>query len=296
MTTFPPLVSRADYDAIKKVNFSSLKWMARSARHYKHFLETPSKDTDPKKLGRAVHLAVFEPERFAASVTKWDAQTDTGTAKPRRGKDWDAFVGSHVGKEILTAGDFAKCEAIQAAVRNHGPAQKYLAGRSEVTLQWRDDDRAIDCKCRIDLEAADVGAIVELKTTFDASPMAFGRQTYSLNYHTQAAWQLDGYRNDALGEGGFKHIIIAVESLAPYVVQVYRLPTAALDLGEETFNHWLDQLAECRAREAELPPERKMDAWPGYTTDGAETDLDLPRYALPFVDDDLTALGLEIES
>lgn len=294
--TIPPLITRADYDAIQGVNFSSLKWMARSARHYKHFLENPSKDTDPKKLGRAVHMAVFEPERFAASVTKWDAQTDTGTAKPRRGKDWDAFVAAHADKEILTAGDFAKCEAIQKAVRSHKPAQKYLVGRSEVTVRWTDEQRAINCKCRLDLEAADVETIVELKTTFDASPIAFGRQTYSLNYHTQAAWQLDGFRRAPLGVDGFKHIIIAVESSEPYVVQVYRLPTAALELGEETFNHWLDQLVECRLREAQLPEDRKLEAWPGYTTDGAETDLDLPRYALPFVDGDLTALGLEIES
>jgi hypothetical protein len=46
--------------------------MKLSPAHYKHALVTPTADTDAKKVGRVVHLAAFEPERFRNAVAVWD--------------------------------------------------------------------------------------------------------------------------------------------------------------------------------------------------------------------------------
>jgi hypothetical protein len=53
-------------------------------------LLTPAEDTDPKKLGRAVHIAAFEPERFGT-------RSRSGTAARARGKDWEASASENEG-------------------------------------------------------------------------------------------------------------------------------------------------------------------------------------------------------
>lgn len=290
LNTHSAEVPRADYDAIKRVNFSTLKLLGRSPAHYDHNLNNPSDDTDQRALGRAVHMAVFEPERFRAKVVPWDAQTTGGNSKPRRGKEWDAFLLLNAGKEILTADAFARCEAIQKAVRANPAAQVYLLdpdGRPEETLLWTatatTDAGAVEIECKVRLDWITPTATVELKTTKDGSPGGFGRQAFSLGYHTQAAWQIDARR--AARSEDRPHVIVAVESAAPHVVQVYKVPPPAVDLGRETYQDWLDALARCRA----------AGDWPGYTLDGGERELELPRYALPFEDEDISGLGLDME-
>ena len=266
---------RDDYDAIERVNFSTLKLMAKSPAHYRHGLITPPEDTDPKKLGRAVHLAALEPERFRTAIAVWEGGT-------RRGKDWDKFREQHPGCELLTENEYAKCIAIQNAVRNDARAMRYLSiGRGEVTLLWTLDGGAgvnayrIHCKGRIDFDAQD--AIVDLKTTRDGSQDGFGRQSYGLNYHTQACWYTDGY---AHATGLRKpYVIVSVENEEPHVVTVYRVPDRYLAMGQEQYWQWLSTLAFCR----------ENSRWPGY----AETELDLefPPWATG-EDEDLVGEGL----
>ncbi len=47
-----------DYRAIPAVNWSSLKHMAASAKHYRHALTNDRPDTPAMEMGRAAHCAV----------------------------------------------------------------------------------------------------------------------------------------------------------------------------------------------------------------------------------------------
>jgi hypothetical protein len=174
-------------------------------RALRHILLNPPEDTDPKRLGRATHIAAFEPERFRNSIAMWDG--------PRRaGKDWEAFKQRNEGKELLTEDQHGKCMAIQKSVREDPVAKQYMQnGRGEVNLAWTtttiESGAEFQCKGRIDFDAQD--AIVDLKTTRDASPDAFARQVFGLRYHTQGAWYSDAY---ALLTGKRKpYVIVAVE-------------------------------------------------------------------------------------
>lgn len=268
-----PALPRDRYDAIERCNFSTLKWMAKSPAHYRHILLNPPEDTDPKRLGRTVHVASFEPERFRNSIAVWDG--------PRRaGKDWEAFKQRNEGKELLTEDQHAKCQAIQRAVREDPVAKQYMQnGRGEVTLAWTatttESGTEIACKGRFDFDAQD--AIVDLKTTKDASGDAFARQVFGLHYHTQGAWYVDAY--EILTGKRKPYVIVAVENVEPFVVQVYRVPDLALDLGREEYGRWLDQLAFCRAN----------SVWPAYSA-GMELELPIPRWLLP--DEDISGEGL----
>lgn len=273
-----PNLHRREYERIERVNFSTLKWMARSPAHYRSVLTTPAKDTDAKKLGRVAHLAAFEPERFNSAIAVWDGGT-------RRGKDWDKFCSQHEGKELLTLNEYDKCRAIQRAVRANVDAMGYVTGgHGEVAVLWTQvigdgaNRYSFDCKGRLDFDGAQ--AITDLKTTKDASPSGFARQVVGLGYDAQAAWYSDGYEI-ATGERK-PYVIVAVENYEPYVVQVYRLPESVLAVGRAKYRAWLERLAWCR----------ENSQWPGYSDVGA-LDLALPAWAMPA--GDVGALDLEFD-
>lgn len=275
-------LSRAEYDALAdRVNWSSLKHMARSPAHYRQSKATPYEDTDAKLRGRIAHLAVLEPHRLSVETAVWDGGA-------RRGKDWEAFKSANLGKELVTASMFAECLAMSDAVRSDATARAYLgAGLAEVSMLWAHEVRSMggltgyrfECKGRMDF-VSEAGAIVDLKTARDASPSGFGREAARLLYHGQAAFYVDGYKSATGRELPFK--IIAVEAEPPYVVQVYALTDEQLGLGRELYRSLLDRLNLCRV-------ERR---WGGYV-DG-ETPLALPGWMAPRDEDDVAELDLVI--
>ena len=124
-----------------------------------------------RKAGRCTHIATLEPERWATQVAIWDGER-------RAGNVWKAFEKKHAGLEILNVEEAKASQDIADAVRADETAKKYVsAGKAEVTVLWRDAETGIDCKCRPDF-IADCGALVDLKTTRDASPEGFGKEVW----------------------------------------------------------------------------------------------------------------------
>lgn len=274
-------LSRKEYEDLLAVNWSSLRHMAKSAAHYREALVTPRVVTPALKRGIATHTAVYEPERLALDVARWDGDR-------RAGKAWQEFEAAHADKIILTADEYAQVLAMSTAVQRHHVAQRYVAkGRAEQAVTWTHTRAPIGglpgfrlaCKGRIDF-IADCGAISDLKTTRDASPEAFGRAVVTYGYHAQAAFYVDGV-HAATGRL-LPFVFVAVEPEPPYAVIVYRVSEEILDMGREHYSALLERLALCR----------ETNEWPGYA-DEEEQQLTLPPWALPRHDgDDLSDLGL----
>jgi hypothetical protein len=273
-------LSRAEYDKLSdRVNFSTLKLMGKSPAHYRDRIQNPpGPDSDAMRLGRATHLAVLEPQRFRDEVVQW-------TGGRRAGAEWTAFAAAHRHQEILTAPEWERCLAVQASVRASDSASRYLLqGQAEQTILWSHRREAIvdfpevhfACKGRLDWIGLD--AIVDLKTSRDASPEAFSRSCWQFAYHAQAAFYADGL-STATGKR-LPVVVIAVETTAPFVVQAYRVPDEVLEVGRETYRDWLDRLDLCR----------RENRWPGYAD--AEMSLSLPRWAVPQDDESIDEVGL----
>jgi hypothetical protein len=273
-------LSRAEYDKLSdRVNFSTLKLMGKSPAHYRDRIQNPpGPDSDAMRLGRAIHLAVLEPQRFRDEVVRW-------TGGRRAGGEWTAFAAAHAAQEILTQPEWERCLAVQAAVRASDSASRYLLqGQAEQTVLWRHQRPALrefpelgfDCRGRLDWIGLD--AIVDLKTTRDASPEAFGRSCWQFAYHAQSAFYADGY--EAATGQQLPFVVVAVETTAPYVVQCYRVPDHVLEIGRETYRAWLDRLDLCR----------RENRWPGYAME--ELELALPRWAVPQDDESIDEVGL----
>ena len=83
-----------EYRSIKAVNFSTLKLIRKSPKHYKWNIDHGSEDTTGRSLGRATHCLVLTPELFNEEFSIYDG-------KVRKGKLWDKFEAENQNKTIL---------------------------------------------------------------------------------------------------------------------------------------------------------------------------------------------------
>lgn len=257
-------MSRAQYDGLAGHNFSALKHLDRSPAAYKTALALGSEDKAAFVFGRVAHLAVFEPDSLPSSVAVWDGGV-------RRGKEWDAFVSAHSGKEILKSDEFTELSALALAVRQKPSVRRHLLakGHAEPTFSW--EEEGLPLKGRADW-VSELG-IVELKTTRDASPAGFGRECAQRNYHVQAAMYSDAY--EAAHGRRLPYFIVAAEKSAAHDVVVYRVSEELLNAGRERYRAWLGLLKSCVA----------SGAWPGADTGLDEMPLVLPAWSVPIFED-----------
>lgn len=257
-------VSWDDYCAIKAVSITRLKNMARSPKHYRHYLLNP-KESRPLSLGRAAHCAVLEPERFATDFASWTRKTASGASAPRKGKHWDAFVVESAGKDIVTEQDYGLAMAMQSAILSNPDAVRYLrTGHPEVVMQWQ--EFGMPCKGRADwVTQWDGGdAIVGLKTTRDCRPREFGRDAARYGYHLQWAFYADGYKKIT---GRMPKVVeIVIENNPPHDVVVYVIPDDVLLQGYSEYTDLLQKLSDCE----------DSGNWPGVAQ--GEQVLTLPQW------------------
>ncbi len=254
-------MKRTDYDAIDAVNWSSLKHMGDSPLHYRHRLTEPREDTDAMLLGRAVHTACLEPDRFPLDYAVW-------TGGRRAGKEWDAYCAANEGRDILREQDYLEVCVIRDAVRRHPLAVPYLLapGPCETGIQWTDEATGLACKGRLDKVATIDGGkvLVDLKTARDIKARVFGSHAAKLGYHAQVAFYFDGLV--ALGQAPTRAVFVVVENKAPYDVAVYVATEDVLWAGREEYRALLGQLVRCR----------ESDTWPGRYAE--EQELVLPAW------------------
>ncbi len=251
-----------DYCALQALNISSLLYVDRSPKHYKHYTEHGRPDSTTLAIGRAAHTGALEPHQFLREYALWPAENGQ-----RRGKKYVAFATANAGKTILTEKEYDLAQAMASAVRTDPLAMRHLAppGETEVTIQWEVDGRP--AKSRIDFLGE---SIVDLKTCANASQRAFGRAAVDHHYDVRGAWYQDAVEHDR----GIKLpvVFIAVEKTPPHDVVVWRAPDHVLEDGRAKYQELLETLRKCEER----------DEWPGQSG-GQEQDLELPYRRIPNV-------------
>lgn len=273
------------YRALDGANYSTLKHILTSPKHYRSASRRSDAPTATMILGSATHAAILEPKRFALDVAVWEGGT-------RRGKVYDAWCEANAGKVLTRHQDMEHIFAMAKAVHQYEPAMEYLDDEfsSEVVIQWEDPGTGVLCKGRLDGvvmrrphpdQPAVRATIVDLKTARSIDGRQFGSAAAKYGYHMQLAH----YRNGLAVVLGIPVtdidvVIIAVENTPPYDVGVFRLDEAALAPGEDAISEAIETLARCR----------ETGDWPGrYET---EQVLELPRWIYPEEDDSADGLGL----
>jgi exodeoxyribonuclease VIII len=170
--------------------------------------------------------------------------------------------------QLISADDYKTVMNIMQSCRSH-PMSKHLFsdGIAEQSVFWEDAETGVLCKARPDwLLGGANPAILDLKSTEDASPDGFMRSAYTYRYHVQAAWYLDGLEA-ATGQKPDVFMFLAVEKKYPHAVAFYYADDAMLSVGRAEYRKALRTYAECM----------KTNVWPGY--EGKLRPLSLPRWA-----------------
>lgn len=248
-------LSNEAYHAAPGISKSMLDVAARSAMHYHaRFVAAerlPHEPTPAMRLGTAVHAAVLEPERFAAAYFAAPAGIDRRTTAGKAA--WAQAIADNVGREMLAAEDYAICMEISSAIRRHPIAGGLLKdGMAERSFFAKDTETGVIRKCRPDW-ITDGGIVLDVKTTDDASPAAFGRSAANFRYDVQAAWYLDTM-GMAVGNRPEHFVFIACEKTPPYAIGVYFIQPEHIETGREKARRDLARIVECQA----------AGAWPDY--------------------------------
>lgn len=263
-----------EYAAIDAINWSKLKALRSSPKHFKHEAAKPwnDGDTPAMRIGRAAHCFLLDPDQFQRQFVYF-------AGDKRKKTLWTAFQDEHSGKTILNKSEYYRALGIATAVADHPLARSFLAtGLKEAALTWTDKETGVLCKGRVDHAGLH---LVDVKTCAQIDPRLFANQSARLGYHCQLAFYKDG-----LAENGVRvapePVIIAVESDEPYDVVVYALPEPVVDIGRDEYRRLLNVLKRCR----------EQDSWPGYAPD--QIELTLPAWVEDYSDIILTSGGEEM--
>lgn len=274
-------IPHADYRAIQALNWSSLKHMADSPKHYRHELSRQRESTPAQLSGTRFHTALLEPARFddayvvlpddaprRPTAAQWSAKKPSPDSLAAMAW-WSEFNDRNACKEVIEAHEYATALTMASAVRSDPVASRYMAAAEEIelTVIWVDPLTGLLCKARPDIVARRPGGgrvLLDPKSCRPSDPRLFGQRAAAFGYHCQLAH----YRN-GLAENGIEVEacgLISCESLPPHDVGVHWLDESTQALAQETLEALLTRVRACHV----------SDNWPGrYET---EQTLRVPEY------------------
>lgn len=259
----------AAYHAIDGASASRMKAMRRSPAH---MLAMNSSSRSPAlEFGTAFHTAVLEPFSFDELYYQLpegiDRRTSAGKAV------YQTMLDTNIGKTCLSSADWSAIKGMTDAVMAQPVVCDMLQSRTEteVSLFW--ESLGCPCKARIDAYSLEHRAIIDLKTTQDASRDAFSRSVAQFGYHIQAAWYMSAMR--LAGFDVETMVFVAVEKSAPFGVACYTLDDQAIAEGEREIARLMPMYANCRA----------TGNWEGY--DPTIQTISIPRWAIRAEEDSL---------
>ena len=203
------------YNAIPAVRQSSLAEYEVSDQHYLWSLKQPERQSNPMKMGSALHAYVLEPQVFLdryelepdhqiygrLKVTKKQKAEDPNhpgllAANPRGTEKYKAqkLLRESLGWTVLDETEWNKVYRMGKALRNQEDTAKLLANAkgTEVVCVWLRD--SILCKAKLDLAGSNW--IVDLKTTKDIpgflSTSEKRGEWEKYGGERQGAWYADG--------------------------------------------------------------------------------------------------------
>jgi len=268
-------VNNAEYHAdTSAISASGLKLFARSPAHYyAAYLDPQRPERQPTaamKLGTATHCAILEPERFNAEYVAMPEGIDRRTTAGKQA--YADLLAS--GAEVLAADDMASVMNMACSFRDNDISRALFDRSHSVEQSIYATINGVSCKCRPDFITADRLLVMDVKTTKDASPEAFGKSAWNLGYHVQAAF----YRRVIGAATGTTPDFIfgCVESESPHLVAYYSVPQYLLDYADGLIDTLLERYAECLA----------ADLWPGYVAEIEMQELSVPGYAQRIIEND----------
>lgn len=192
-------VSDLEYHSDRtKIGSSMLKKYRESPREYESLYVTceQEEDSDAFRVGRALHIAVLQPELWKEQVA-----IDRSVAKTSKHRAFRKFAAS-LPPDVtpITSPEADDIEAWKRAVLEHELASKLLRGGRAETPRWEWHQKSgLHIKCKTDYEGILTGGryyFADLKTTKENSPADFRRAFDRYEYGHQGSLYAHIYEMD----------------------------------------------------------------------------------------------------
>lgn len=255
-------MSNDEYHAdTSAISSTLLKELLRSPMHFRHILTAPRKEKECYRIGTAIHAFLLEYDRFHKEYV---VVPDKGKTKASK-EAYEEVISQNPNSFHVSESEMVMIHGIAEQVSRHSSATELLKlGEAEQTFFWTDEETGILCKVRADLFCSPF-AILDVKSTMNASEDAFRRDVARLNYDLSAAMYQEGiYR--VTGER-LDFAWLAVEKEAPYGVALYNAEDY-IETGMKKFRRALRLLQACRS----------TLEYPSYQPDGLATVLTRPAW------------------
>lgn len=226
-----------------------------------------SPDCDARRLGRAFHLAMSDPENWglffrvlpselkdgpeldqiasefgAKSSTPLTAGTPLNLRSPahRAYKQLLIDRAAEDGAEFVDETEFDHLMSMGGSIANNPAIAELISSSAlqyEVPTFAIDDSTSFGVKAMPDVQAVDF--LLDWKTTRQHTREGFLKDAYNFGYQYQAAWYTDVCGID-------RFLIASVRNKAPYESMLYEVPERELTRARQTNSQTMEAMALCR--------------------------------------------------
>ena len=231
-------LSNEQYHASEAISSSDVKSVLTSSLY--HWKNKVWSSTTAMDLGTVVHDMVLE-----------GGENSIRGPENRRGNEWKKLKAEAdaQGKTLLIESEYDTADDMSIALMGDPSCASVLASKDgirEASLFADCPKTGLKLRCRPDIYVPSTCVMGDVKTTRDASPRGFAKQTYQLRYDVQGAFyqyvaELCGWKVDYF-------TFQAVESARPHAVCMHGLSQEALEIGREDMFRALHQIAEAQEK------------------------------------------------
>ncbi len=242
-------VSDVEYfaDSAHSLSNSECKVFSESPRLYwgrfiARIPEYQQKATKALDLGHAFEQTLYPPPEGAPILIPRDVLSKSGS---KAGAAWDQFEEEHAGRILLKQDEKRELDMMIESVHRHEWGRRLLIeinGKRQMAIRFTCPTTGIRRRCKLDHKFK--RAIVDLKTTRDASREACARDCLEFGYFRQADWYQTAIH--ALTGELLDFIFVFVEKTAPYTVRVFELSPEDMELGSLENIDALKKFAHCK--------------------------------------------------
>ena len=212
-----------------RLSYSALCAFKKSPNHLLQYWDGKNRVTDSMQFGSLIHKLLLEPESFNDEYAIFNGAR-------RAGKEWQQFKSENENKQIIKMSELDDANAIVQNAMNNPIFNEIMSHKvhTEKEVTWI--HAGVAFKGFVDVESYINGETIvcDIKTTTDAGKR-FERDLIYNDYKMQAAMYLENY------EVNTPYLIIAVETVAPFNVQVYRLGQNMIKKGTEQYHNLVDR-------------------------------------------------------
>lgn len=242
---FSPIIE-AIFRGESHLSFSSLKAFEDSPRTFIEYKAGEKKQTDAMIYGSMIHCMVLTPELFDEKYFCIDDTSvcqQIGGAKPRATKaykEWyDEKEGQAGGRIVVDTKDYYSAMLVGRNVEKNKASRKLLelCPVREKPIEWE----YMNFKFKGFIDADGEKDVFDLKTTTDAQPRYFQRDSLSNLYHMQGAMYLLAEKLNHGKAKNFHHIAVDRKG----GISVHHLDSRLIEAGLQEYKRLLIGFNQC---------------------------------------------------